>query len=287
MKKRKNKTDVKLEARLNELTSEKFINPIKKKKNKCEIKRIQQEIEKRKKKKNQIKIVIGCVAVMGILLLFVNFKAFNERVDNPLNNIEVDTMDKTDQNMQIDVVDQIQENKEGEEKKEDEKKYELGEEVELGEVKFNIYKIDNKKKEIYLIAENNIATTQFSNDECEGVHVNSYEGSLVEKYVKEFVDDLKNKGVNVKSSGIIDEKDLYELACNKHSNSLSGLPYLCNENAPQFVKNGDNYWVGGYCQYQTRSWVYRSGSLDTQSCNDEYGVRPILIVDAEVVQIQQ
>ena len=32
MKKRKNKTDVKLEARLNELTSEKFINPIKEKK---------------------------------------------------------------------------------------------------------------------------------------------------------------------------------------------------------------------------------------------------------------
>lgn len=153
--------------------------------------------------------------------------------------------------------------------------YNIGEEIELSGVKFNIYKIDKDEEEIYLLAQKNIATTCFSDDQHTGYQPNSYEGSLIEVYVDNFVTDLE--GVNIKSAGIIEEEDLYNLGF-KHSDSLSGLPYI-DEEALDFVKFEDDYWVGGYCKYQTRSWVYILGGLDSRSYNEEHGVRPAIIVN--------
>lgn len=163
-------------------------------------------------------------------------------------------------------------------------KYSVGNEVKLGDVAFNIYKIDDKNNELYLLAQKNIITTPFSDTEHSGFDANEYEGSLVEGYVNRFVDDLEDKGFSVKSSGIIDQEDLYELGF-KHSDSLSGLPYKCDD-VLDFVKYEDDYWVGGYCKYNTQSWVYRYGELDTQSCDDEYGVRPIIIIEPSEIEKQ-
>lgn len=96
-------------------------------------------------------------------------------------------------------------------------------------------------------------------------------------YVNRFVDDLEDGGVAIKLSGIIDKDDLYDLGF-RHSDELSGLPYRC-ENVPEFVKYEDKYWVGGYCKYETRSWAYSYETLDTQPCEDEYGVRPVIVIE--------
>lgn len=152
------------------------------------------------------------------------------------------------------------------------KKYKIGDEVDLCGVKFNIYKIDDDSKELYLLAQKNIKITAFSD------YKHDYEGSLVEGYINRFVDDFEDKGIVIKSSGIIDKDDLYDLGF-IHSDGLSGLPYKYGD-APEFVNYEDMYWVGGYCKYETRSWAYSHGLLDTQSCNDEYGVRPVIVIDS-------
>lgn len=150
-------------------------------------------------------------------------------------------------------------------------KYNIGDEVKLGDVSFNIYKIDDTNNELYLMAQNTIATTKFSS------YDNDYEGSFVETYVNEFVDTLENQGLIIKSSGIIEQEDLYELGFD-HSGGLSGRPYRYSDDSPEFITYTDNFWVGGYCKYDTYSWVYSHKYLDTYKCEDEYGVRPIIVI---------
>lgn len=160
--------------------------------------------------------------------------------------------------------------------------YDVGEEVELGGVKFNIYKIDDKHNELYLLAKESIASTVFYDDEHKGSNVHSYEGSLIEDYINEFVDKIENKGVNIVDSGLIDEEDLYELGF-RHSDGLSGLPYYYN-GTQDYISYEENFWVGGYCKYQTRSWVYSNGTLDTQPCDSEYNIRPIIIISSSEIE---
>lgn len=156
--------------------------------------------------------------------------------------------------------------------------YNIGDEIELGGVKFNIYKIDDNK-ELHLLAQSNIATTKFSGSERSYEELHNYEGSLVEGYVNRFVDDLEDKGYNIKSSGIIDKDDLYNLGF-VDSVTVSGRPYLC-DSVPQFVKYEKNYWLDGYYKVDTYSWVYFNEKIDTESCEEKYGVR-IVIEPSEI-----
>lgn len=156
--------------------------------------------------------------------------------------------------------------------------YSIGDEIDIGGIKFNIYKINDTDNELYLLAQQNIATTQFSDDERSYKQLHNYEGSLVEGYINRFVDTLEDKGIVIKASGIIEKDDLYELGF-IHSDNLSGLPYKCGDTTPDFVKSEKSYWLGGYCKYETRSWVYFEEKIDTQSCDDEYGVRPVIIIE--------
>lgn len=155
-------------------------------------------------------------------------------------------------------------------------KYEIGDEVVLGSVMFNIYKIDDENNEIHLLAQRNITTTTFSEVERDSKYQHDYEGSLVESYVNRFVDDLEDMGYDIESSGIIDKDDLYELGF-KHSENISGRPYRC-DTTPEFVKYEEKYWVTGYCKYDTRSWAYSYETLDVNSCDEEFGVRPVICI---------
>lgn len=157
------------------------------------------------------------------------------------------------------------------------KDFEMFDEVEFGGERFNIYKINESQNEIYLLSSRNIAMTTFSDEERSYREQHNYEGSLVEMYVDNFVYDLENKGFQILSSGIIDIDDLYELGF-EHSDGLSGLPYEVGDSTPEFVKNESKYWVGGYCKYETRSWTYYDGFLDTEPCEEEFGVRPVIVV---------
>lgn len=154
-------------------------------------------------------------------------------------------------------------------------KYSIGDEVELGGVLFNIYKIDDNKDELYLLAQSNVTTTIFSDEERSYGDPHDYEGSLVEGYVNEFVDGLEDKGYSITSSGIINKDDLIELGFKVAG--LNGTKYEL-ENAPDFIKNEVNFWLDGYCKYSTYAWVYSNETITTEECEDEYGVRPIIVV---------
>lgn len=159
------------------------------------------------------------------------------------------------------------------------KEYTIGDEVQLGDEKFNVYKIDDM--ELYLMAQSVVATTTFSDESRTYKEQHNYEGSLVEGYVNKFVDKLEDKGYTIKSAGIIEQEDLYELGF-KHSGGLSGRPYKIDD-APDFVSSAESYWVGGYCKYETMSWAYVNGTLDPQSCDNKYGVRPVIVINVSDV----
>lgn len=156
-------------------------------------------------------------------------------------------------------------------------KYSVGDEVELGGVKFNIYRIGDTDNVLYLMANSNIATTSFSDAERDIDYMHDYEGSLIEGYVNKFVDDLEDKGLVIQSSGIINKEDLIDLGFD--TDGLNGTQYRIGD-APDFVKNEEHFWVGGYCKYDTYAWVYYDGILTTEECEDEYGVRPVIKIEA-------
>ncbi|MBE6976153.1 MAG: hypothetical protein E7439_03010 [Ruminococcaceae bacterium] len=158
------------------------------------------------------------------------------------------------------------------------KVYNIGDVVELGGIKFKVYRTTTDHTELYLLAQNNIATTIFSDSDRPYDKQHDYHGSLVEGYVNKFVDSLEDRGYVIKSSGIPNIDDIYELGF-KDSVTVSGLPYLYDD-APDFVKLEQNFWLSGYYRVDTYQWVYFDEKIDTKSCDEEYGVRPIIVIDS-------
>ena len=158
--------------------------------------------------------------------------------------------------------------------------YSIGDEIDLGGVKFNIYKINDANNELFLLAQQNVATSPFSNNERSHGDQHDYEGSLVEGYVNRFVDDLEDKGYTINASGIIDKDDLIELGFD--IDGLNGTKYKSNS-AHEFIKFEEHFWVDGYCKYDTYAWVYCNEVLTTQKCENNYGVRPIIVINPSEV----
>lgn len=236
---------------------------------------IRQETKLKKaelKRKRDMQILLGMVIFLAVMfvVIFIGAALDNSSSESTPGGLsgEVETNESPAQDVLVDEL--LSE------------RYAIGEEVVLGEVAFNIYKIDDEKNELYLLAQNSIATIPFSNDEHEGLHPNSYEGSLVEHYIAGFVLELESNNVAIKSSGIIDMEDLYSLGF-KHSDTLSGLPYRV-DSVPEFVEHEKTYWLGGYSKYSTRSWAYTYGTLDTESCNDSFGVRPVIVIEPSEIE---
>ena len=158
--------------------------------------------------------------------------------------------------------------------------YHIGDEIVLADVKFNIYKIDEQNNELYLLAQNVVEKTLYD-DKRSGNKRNDYNGSKAEYYVEKFVYELKEKGINVNSSGLIDVDDLFELGF-KRSDNLAGFPYYI-DNAPDFVTYESDYWVGGYCKYGTLQWVFGNYSIDTEPCDEEHFIRPAIVISPQEI----
>ena len=163
------------------------------------------------------------------------------------------------------------------------KQYSIGDEIDLGGVKFNIYKIDDTANELYLLAQQNIATTPFSESERSYEYLHDYEGSLVEGHVNRFVDELEDKGYIINSSGIIDKDDLIDLGF--EIAGLNGTKYEIS-NAPEFIEYEPSYWVDGYCKYDSYAWVYNNGILTTQKCESNSGVRVVIVIKESEISKQ-
>ena len=126
-----------------------------------------------------------------------------------------------------------------------------------------------------MITQKNIATTPFSDAEREMKYMHDYDGSLIAGYVNKFVDDFEDKGLIIQESGIIDKDDLIDLGFD--IDGLNGAKYRIGD-APDFIEYEQNFWVDGYCKYDTYAWVYCNEILTTEKCEDEYGVRPVITI---------
>lgn len=154
------------------------------------------------------------------------------------------------------------------------KKYDIGDEIILAGEKFYVYKVNGD--ELYLMAQTTLDAITFSDGEREQKYMHEYEGSLVEGQVNRFVDELQDAGIVINDSGIIDKEDLIELGFDV--DGLNGTQYKLGDESV-FIKHEDNFWVGGYCKYDTYAWAYQNSILTTQKCEDEYGVRPIIVIN--------
>lgn len=158
--------------------------------------------------------------------------------------------------------------------KESSKEYCIGDEVILAGEAFNVYKVNDD--ELYLMAQTTLDKTTFSDSEREQKYMHEYEGSLVEGQVNRFVDALQDAGIVVNDSGIIYKEDLIEIGFD--TDGLNGTQYKLGD-ASDFIKHEDSFWVGGYCKYDTYAWAYQNSILTTQKCEDEYGVKPIIVIN--------
>ncbi len=158
-------------------------------------------------------------------------------------------------------------------------KYKIGDEINLVGVKFDLYKVDDNNGDLYLMAQKSIKKMSFLSEENETT--NNYEESMIEKRVHRFVDNLEDDGITVKSSGIIDKDDLIELGFKVAG--LNGTKYEITK-APKFLKKSDAFWVDGYCKYDTYAWTYEDGILTTSKCESKYGIKPIIVIDANEVE---
>lgn len=134
-----------------------------------------------------------------------------------------------------------------------------------------------------MLAQDNVANTPFSDTDREQKYMHDYEGSLVEGYVNEFVDDLEDKGLVIKDSGIIYKDDLIELGFD--TDGLNGTRYKINDTL-DFITVDDHFWVGGYSKYDTYAWTCSYGIIENQPCEDEYGVRPIVVIESSEISKQ-
>jgi len=159
------------------------------------------------------------------------------------------------------------------------RKYSVGDEIILAGVSFDVYKIDNEYNKLYLMARSNVATIHFSAIKPELGNYHEYEKSMVKRKVDRFVDDFEDAGILIDSSGIIDKDDL--IALGFEMDDQNNAQYKIS-NAPNFLQNEESFWVDG-SEDDTYAWVYHNGILTTKMREEEYGVRPILVISTEEV----
>jgi hypothetical protein len=135
--------------------------------------------------------------------------------------------------------------------------YEIGDLVTLGSYEFNVYAI--KSGSIYLLATNSIGTVSYNE---------------INQYLSKFSKELDDLGINYAHIGLLDYETLDNLGGNKHTVSISGQPYLCDD-APSFVHFEEGYWLSGYSKYDTYTWLYENEKIyHTQFEDYKYAVRP-------------
>lgn len=149
------------------------------------------------------------------------------------------------------------------------KKYSIGDLVILGEYEYNVCTIDSG--EIFLLAKEKLGNAQYSN---------------ITQYTIAHGNELRELGINIEYVFLLDYERLDALGGNKHSVTISGQPYLCDD-APEFVHFEETYWLRGDSKYETYTWVYDNGKiLHTQYKEYEYAVRPVVCIKATEIPEQ-
>ena len=121
-----------------------------------------------------------------------------------------------------------------------------------------------------------IGTTAFSSDSQKGTNYNDYSGSIVERYVNDYVAYLNTNNTGLNAAGrLILKEELETLGC-------SSSDYTCS-NAPSWVYS-TYYWSGSSYGYDAdRVWYVNSNGRFGSDFyfNDNYfGVRPVITIPA-------
>ena len=143
------------------------------------------------------------------------------------------------------------------------KRYSVGDVVSIAGKEYNVYKISSGT--VMLLATQKIGMKSY------------YE---IEHCINEYKQQLTDSGVKFKYVGLLDYRDLDDLGGNKHTVSISGIPYLCDD-APDFVQFEEGYWLGGYSKYDTYTWLYENKKiLHIQFEDSHYAVRPVVYISS-------
>jgi len=148
-------------------------------------------------------------------------------------------------------------------------KYSIGDVVLLGEYEYNVCNIESG--EIFLLAKEKLGNAQHSK---------------ITQYTIAHGNELRELGINIEYVFLLDYELLDALGGNKHSVTISGEPYLC-DNAPKFVHFEETYWLRGDSKYETYAWVYDNGKIFTTQYKEyEFAVRPVICIKATEIPEQ-
>ena len=118
-------------------------------------------------------------------------------------------------------------------------------------------------------------TTIFSNDDVKGTNYSDYEGSLVQKYVREYAAKLSEKGVKASEVTLITKEEIDILA-----NKTLDVEYI-NSWAPKWLYSS-SYWTRSAYSENAIWFVSNSGSFSYTNYNNNslFGVRPVVVISS-------
>lgn len=114
-------------------------------------------------------------------------------------------------------------------------------------------------------------TTDFSSSTVKGTNFNSYEGSIVERYVNTYATKLKQKGVNYQDVTLISKEEVDEITNN---NLSTGPDWLFTTTYYTKTTSGNAYIVSIFSYKSYSDTYYNTGYFNV-------GVRPVLVVSTE------
>lgn len=120
----------------------------------------------------------------------------------------------------------------------------------------------------------------FSNSKQHGRRYNTYEGSIVEKYVNEYIEYLNSSNSNLNATGRLILKEEIEELINEGNTLLEGD--ISNKASKKNYNwlYGTKYWTGTTDGSQN-VWVVDNNEIRSDDPSIPKSVRPVIIIDAD------
>lgn len=150
------------------------------------------------------------------------------------------------------------------------------------------YVISNDGNKIIALAEKSISGDfggkaprefSFSDPKQHGRRYNTYEGSIVEKYINEYIEYLNSSNSNLNATGRLILKEEIEELINEGNTLLEGdISNKASEKKYNWLCD-TNYWTGT-ADGGRNIWVVDSNEIRSVNNDVSKSIRPVIIIDA-------
>ena len=121
-----------------------------------------------------------------------------------------------------------------------------------------------------------IGTTSFSSNEVKGQKYSDYNGSLVEKYVKDYELKIREMGVTVIDARVLSKDEIVNIfGCEEENHTCKNSPY-------SWIY-ATSYWIGTADDDEKVFRIHSSSSFSSYPYYYDYyfGVRPVIVISKD------